>query len=122
MYTPHAFINDTGIHALGPTVFARDGKGVVIHGHDGSGSSLNTAARVNLDSGDGIIVFETGHPNMASSISDHWIFWKTGIADFVVINANKNWLLTLLLAGYVLILVLVVVRAVRKPATRTTKS
>ena len=110
MYTPHAFINETGIHALGPTIFARDGEGVFIHGHDGSGSSLNTAARVNLDTRDGIIVFETGHPNLASSIADHWIFWKTGIADFVVINANKNWLLTLLLGGYVLIIILGIVR------------
>ncbi len=102
MYTPHAFVNNTiGIHALGPTIFARNGDGVVIHGHDGSGNLINTAARINRDTRDGIIVFETGHPNLASYIADHWIFWKTGIADYVVINDNKNWLLTLLLGGYV---------------------
>lgn len=104
MYTPQAFVGTTGIHATGPTIFARDGDGLFIHGHDGSGSSLNTAARLDRATGDGIVVFETGHPNLASSLADHWIFWKTGIADFVVITANKSWLITLLLLGYVVII------------------
>ncbi len=105
MYTPHAFVNTTtGIHALGPTIFARSGDGVFVHGHDGSGSAINTAARINKGTGEGIIVFETGHPNLASSLADHWIFWTTGIADFVVITSNKNRLLTILLLGYAVIL------------------
>ncbi|MFT5143836.1 MAG: CubicO group peptidase (beta-lactamase class C family) [Rhodothermales bacterium] len=115
MYTAHAFIGDTGIHALGPTIFARSGDGVFIHGHDGSGGpAINTAARLNLDTGDGIIVLETGHPNIASSIADHWIFWKTGIADFVVITANKNWLLFLLLSGYATIICLTILSGRRR--------
>lgn len=110
MYTPHAFVNDNGIHALGPTIFARNDDGVVIFGHDGyGGPAKNTAARINRDTRDGIIVFETGHDNLASPIADHWIFWKTGIADFVVITANKSWLLTLLIAGFIFILIGVVV-------------
>jgi len=114
MYTPHAFVNDIGIHALGPTIFARNDDDVVIYGHDGYGDpAKNTAARINRDTRDGIIVFETGHPNLATPIADHWIFWKTGIADFVVITANKSWLLTLLIAGFVVILIGVVVLARR---------
>jgi len=105
MYTPHAFLGKTGIHALGPKIFARDGKGVFIHGHDGSGGpAINTAARINLQTGEGIIVFVTGNYNYASRMADYWIFWTTGIADFVVIQANKNWLLTLLLLGYTMII------------------
>ena len=119
MYTPHAFVNEIGIHALGPTIFARNDAGVVIYGHDGYGDpAINTAARINLETGDGIIVFETGHYDIASSISDHWIFWKTGIADFVVIMANRNWLLTLLIAGYLTILVGVYARMRRQRSTR----
>ncbi|NQV72449.1 serine hydrolase [bacterium] len=112
MYTPTAFVNtDVGIHALGPTIFARDGKGVVINGHDGYGDpAINTAARINRSTGDGILVFETGHRELASVLSDHWIFWKTGIADYVVITANKRWLLSLLFGGYILILVLAFIR------------
>lgn len=114
MYTPHAFVNTTGIHALGPTIFARSGDGVFVHGHDGSGAAINTAARINRDTGDGIIVFETGHHNLASSLADHWIFWTTGIADFVVITSNKNRLLTILILGYVVILGGLVYLAMRR--------
>lgn len=105
MYTPHAFLGDTGIHALGPKIFARNGKGVFIHGHDGSGGpAINTAARVNLQTGEGIIVFVTGNYNFASRMADYWIFWTTGIADYVVMQANRNRLLTLLLIGFGVIL------------------
>ncbi|MEM8488053.1 MAG: serine hydrolase domain-containing protein [Bacteroidota bacterium] len=114
MYTAHAFIGDTGIHALGPEIFARDGKGTFIHGHDGSGDALNTAARINRETGEGIVVFVTGNYNYASRMADYWIHWTTGIADFVVIMSNKNWLLTLLLAGYGVILVGGIVLARRK--------
>ena len=110
MYTPHAFTNGIGIHALGPTIFARNNKGVVIAGHDGSGDLVNTAVRINRATGEGIIVFETGHPNLASRLADHWVFWTTGIADFVVITSNKNWIIFLLLSGYVLIVLGVVFR------------
>ncbi|MEM6646788.1 MAG: serine hydrolase domain-containing protein [Bacteroidota bacterium] len=105
MYRPEAFRGSTGIHALGPAIFARSGDGVFIHGHDGSGNSINTAARVNLDTGESIIVFETGHPYLASHIADHRGFWTTGLADYVVIQANKTWMLSLLIGGYVLIMI-----------------
>lgn len=110
MYTPHAFTNQIGIHALGPTIFAREDGGVSVTGHDGSGNLVNTAVRIIRSTGDGIVVFETGHPNLASRLADHWIFWTTGIADFVVIMANKVWILSLLLGGYVLIVLGVVFR------------
>lgn len=110
MYAPHAFVHETGIHALGPTIFARNGDGDVIHGHDGSGDLVNTAVRINRNRGEGIIVFETGHPNLASHLADHWIFWTTGIADFVVITANKAWILSLLIGGYLFIILGVVFR------------
>jgi hypothetical protein len=41
---------------------------------------------------------------MASSIADEWIFWKAGIADYVVMQRNKSYLLTLLIVGYVFII------------------
>jgi len=104
MFTPHAFNNTIGIHALGPAIFARSGTGVFIHGHDGSGAAINTAARINRDTKDGIIIFETGHRNIASRLADHWVFWKTGLADYVVIMANRTWLLTLLVLGYVVLI------------------
>lgn len=58
--------------------------------------------------------FITGHPNLASPIADHWIFWTTGIADYVVIMANRGWLLSLLIMGYALITGGVIVRSARR--------
>lgn len=101
MYTAHAFRGEAAVHALGPIIYAKSGEGVIIHGHDGNNyPAINTAARINRATKDGIIVLSTGNPSIASILADHWIFWKTGIADYVVFMANKNRLLTLLLLGY----------------------
>ena len=51
------------------------------------------------------IVLEMGSHDIASSLADEWIFWKAGIADYVVIHRNKTYLITLLLIGYFLITV-----------------
>ncbi|MEO0341213.1 MAG: serine hydrolase, partial [Bacteroidota bacterium] len=82
-----------------------------IIGHDGSGNNaINTAARIDIQSKDGIIILETGHPNMASTLADEWMFWKAGIADYVVMTRNQNYLLILLVSGYLLILILFILR------------
>ncbi|GEO23567.1 hypothetical protein CQA01_41010 [Cyclobacterium qasimii] len=65
--------------------------------------AINTAARINLKSKDGIIILETGNPGLATKLGDEWIFWKTGIADYVVIQRSKPFLLSLLVIGYLLI-------------------
>jgi uncharacterized integral membrane protein len=48
----------------------------------------------------------------------HWIFWKAGIADYVVMQRNKSYLLTLLIAGY-LITILLSVFIIRKKRKHT---
>jgi CubicO group peptidase (beta-lactamase class C family) len=107
MSTPETFINDIGVYGLGPHLYSQNDQNSNIIGHDGSGNNaINTAARIDLKSKDGIIILETGNHNIASSIADEWIFWKAGIADYVVMQRNKSYLLTLLAIGYVFILVL----------------
>ena len=53
---------------------------------------------------DGIIVLEMGSPNMASNIADEWLFVKAGIADFVVIQRNMSYLITIFAVGYLVLL------------------
>ncbi len=48
----------------------------------------------------------------------HWIIWKAGIADYVVMQRNKSYLLTLLIAGY-LIIVLSSAFVIRKKSKYT---
>ncbi|WP_338769708.1 serine hydrolase domain-containing protein [Bernardetia sp. ABR2-2B] len=105
MSKAETFINNTKVYGLGSHLYSQDDKESNIIGHDGSGNdAINTAARIDLKSKSGIIVLETGNWNMASSIADEWMFWKVGIADYVVMQRNKSYLLTLLIIGYIVII------------------
>ncbi|PQJ17050.1 serine hydrolase domain-containing protein [Nonlabens tegetincola] len=106
MTTAETFIGTTGIYGLGPHLYSQNDPDSQIIGHDGSGNNaINTAARIDLKSKDGIIILETGNYDIASRMADEWIFWKAGIADYVVMQRNKSYLLTLLLVGYLLIII-----------------
>ncbi|WP_338793972.1 serine hydrolase domain-containing protein [Bernardetia sp. MNP-M8] len=105
MSKPESFINNTKVYGLGPHLYSQDDIKSNIIGHDGSGNdAINTAARIDLKSKSGIIILETGNWNIASSIADEWIFLKAGIADYVVMQRNKTYILTLLIIGYILII------------------
>lgn len=105
MSAPETFINATGVYGLGPHLYSQNDPNSQVIGHDGSGNNaINTAARIDLQSKSGIIVLETGHFNLASSLADEWLFWKMGIADYVVMQRNKSYLLTMLISGYAIIL------------------
>jgi CubicO group peptidase (beta-lactamase class C family) len=115
MSIAETFINDIGIYGLGPHLYSQNDKNSEIIGHDGSGNNaINTAARIDLKSKNGIIVLETGSYNLASSIADEWIFWKTGIADYVVMMRNKSYVLTLLITGCIIIILFSVFMIRRK--------
>ena len=106
MATAETFIGTTGIYGLGPHLYSQNDPDSQIIGHDGSGNNaINTAARIDLKSKDGIIILETGNYDIASRMADEWVFWKAGIADYVVMQRNKSYLLTLLLVGYLLIII-----------------
>ncbi len=93
------------MHGLGPMIFAVNGAGDRIIGHDGNNrDAINNSARYHPNSRDGIIIFETGHPNFASSIANEWGFWKTGIPNGTVMNANKRKVLFILLSGFLVII------------------
>lgn len=106
MSVPQTFINDIGVYGLGPHLYSQNEPSSTIIGHDGSGNNaINSAARIDLTSKDGIIVLTTGNYDIASSMADEWIFWKAGIADYVVMQRNISYLLTLLGMGFVFILI-----------------
>ena len=106
MSQSETFIGDIGIYGLGPHLYSQNDPNSLVIGHDGSGSALNTAARIDLKSKNGIIILESGNHDIASSIADEWLFWKAGIADYVVMMRNKSYILTLLVVGYLFIILL----------------
>lgn len=98
-------ISGQGMHGLGPMIFAKRGSGDMIIGHDGvSLEAINNAARINLMTKDGIVVFETGNWSFASELADEWSYWKTRIPNGTVMSASLPRLISLLLLGYLIIL------------------
>lgn len=92
-------------HGLGPYVFAQNDNGDIVFGHDGQNrNAINTAARLNVKTKDGFIAFESGNGGFSSWLGDQWIFWKTGITQYSVIIENKNWIISLLILGYLSII------------------
>lgn len=105
MSIPETFINRIGVYGLGPHLYSQNDQNSNIIGHDGNGNdAINTAARIDIKSKNGIIILQTGNYNIASGLSDEWLFWKAGIHDYVVMQRNKSYLLTLLIIGYVVII------------------
>lgn len=106
MSQPEIFINKIAVYGLGPHLYSQNDPSSNIIGHDGSGGTvvINTAARVNLQSNNGIIAFTMGNPSVASELADEWLFWEAGIADYVVMQRNIPFLLKLLVVGYLVIL------------------
>lgn len=108
MSVPEAFINSTKVYGLGPHLYSQKDESSNVIGHDGSGGSptINTTARIDLMSKDGIIVLEMGSPDIASAIADEWLFQKIGVADYVVIQRNKTYLGTLFIGGFLVLIFL----------------
>lgn len=107
MAKAESYRNGIPYYGLGPDLYSPQHETANIIGHDGSGNdAINATARFDLASQDGIIILSTGHYSFASDTADEWLFWKAGIADRVVMQRNIPYLVTLLVVGYVLIVIL----------------
>jgi CubicO group peptidase (beta-lactamase class C family) len=95
------------MHGLGPMIFGKKGKKDLVLGHDGvSRAAINNSVRINIKTGDGIIILETGSWSFASALADEWTFWKTRMINGTVMSANLTRMISILVLGYLTILVL----------------
>lgn len=82
MRAPHANIKGLDIWGLGTILFAQTDEGNFIIGHDGKSTPpINTAVRLNPQTGNGVIILETGNPLLATKLASEWVLWKTGKID-----------------------------------------
>jgi CubicO group peptidase (beta-lactamase class C family) len=82
MREPHASIQGLDIWGLGTILFAKTDNGNFIIGHDGKSTPpINTAVRLNPQTGNGVIILETGNSLLATKLASEWVFWKTGKVD-----------------------------------------
>ena len=90
----------------GAMLYAEDGLGDFVYGHDGANDpSINATVRVDPSSGDGIVVLSTGPAFLASELGYEWVLWRRGLPDFLQTPRALRSALLPLLAGLALIVV-----------------
>ena len=94
------------IWGLGEVLYSPNRSGGFIVGHDGQGSpAINSTSRIDPDTGDAIIVLESGARQLATEIGGDWVLWQAGEVDlFTVLKQARGWL-TIFAVGAVLILI-----------------
>lgn len=104
MREPHGRQMGVPIWGLGVMLYAANNGGDFIVGHDGSNEpAINTAARLDPATGDGIVILETGNPLLATEIAGEWVFWKTGNVDFLDFTLAVPTMLIAMITGSVLL-------------------
>jgi CubicO group peptidase (beta-lactamase class C family) len=110
MRQPMAHIYGIPVWGLGEILYAPNGKGGFVVGHDGTNApGINTTARIDPETGDGIIVLSSGNPTLATEIGGDWIFWQTGVIDLLTIYHEIGRTLSILAIGAGLILLAAIV-------------
>ena len=112
MRKPHAKQYGSDIWGLGQVLYAPLDKGDFVAGHDGSNApAINTTARVNPATGDGIVILETGNTRLATQVAGEWVFWSTGFVDtFMVLLELRATLIQVAIgAGVAFLLVFLLV-------------
>ena len=87
MRRPEGFVRGVPMWGLGTILYAPSGSGGHIIGHDGDNApAITTAARLDPDTGAGVIVLSTGHKHLAHDLADEWIHWRTGSVSPLSVN------------------------------------
>ncbi|MFZ1805686.1 MAG: serine hydrolase domain-containing protein [Cyclobacteriaceae bacterium] len=101
MRSPHAQTMGEDIWGLGTMLLVPTENDDFIIGHDGKSTPpINTAVRLNPNTGDGIIVLETGSPLLATKLASEWVFWKTGKVDTLLFTMGADRMITIIGIGW----------------------
>jgi hypothetical protein len=105
MREPHGRSFGADIWGLGTMLYAPTPAGDSVFGHDGGNEpAINSTARINPDTGDALIILETGHPSLATTIGSQWVLWQTGSPDFLDVDSVIASMVRPATAGSLLIL------------------
>lgn len=109
MRETHWDIMGEGIYGLGCMLYIDIENNEDIFGHDGKSTPpINTAIRINPVTGDGIIILETGNPDLATRVASDWVFLKTGKVDTLLFTMLLGKMTTNIIVGALLISVFVI--------------
>jgi hypothetical protein len=106
MREPHGQSMGVDIWGLGTVLYATTDENDFIIGHDGKSTPpVNTAVRLNPETGDGIIVLETGNPLLATKLASEWVFWKAGKVDTFLFPMLMDGMVWTIGIGWMVVLV-----------------
>jgi hypothetical protein len=98
------------IWGLGTILYTTTENNDFIIGHDGrSTPPINTAIRLNPQTGNGIIILETGNTILATKLASEWVFWKTGKVDLTLFAMLKDNMISTIGKGWITIIVLIAI-------------
>jgi CubicO group peptidase (beta-lactamase class C family) len=107
--TTHWDIMGEGVYGLGCMLYIDIENNEDIFGHDGKSTPpINTAIRINPVTGDGIIILETGNPDLATRVASDWVLLKTGKVDTLLFTRLLGKMTTMLIFGVLLIGIFVI--------------
>jgi len=119
MFEPHASARGTDIWGLGVMLYAPNGAGGHVIGHEGRNEpAINTSVRLDPASGNGIVTLVTGNPDLASALGSEWVFWQTGRLDVMTYAAATGDMIIAVGIGWIVIALLVLVIGLRVNQTR----
>ena len=108
------------IYGLGSMLYIDIENGEDIFGHDGKSTpAINTAIRINPISGDGIIILETGNPNLATKLASDWVFLETGKTDTLLFSMLFGKMTKLVFVGILIISVVGIAVGIRRKRRKT---
>ncbi|MGJ8536761.1 MAG: serine hydrolase domain-containing protein [Parasphingopyxis sp.] len=121
MRVSHAREMGADIWGLGVMLYAPNNRGDFIVGHDGNNEpAINSAVRMDPETGDGIIVLETGSELLAPRVAGEWVFWKTGNVDnLLFVMELGNTIRTIVIGAFFILMAgLLWGWRIRRPAAR----
>lgn len=121
MRAPEARLATLPVWGLGPTLYAPNGAGGFVIGHDGGNfPAINTTARLDPATGDGVIVLQTGSETLARELGGAWTYWQTGVVplDTLVLFDLRGILIVFAVGALVIILCAIVVARRGRRAVR----
>lgn len=110
MREPHGKAMGTDIWGLGTILYATTDNDDFIIGHDGKSTPpINTAIRLDPQTGNGIIILETGNSILATKLASEWVFWKTGKVDLLLFTMLKDNMVSTIGIGWIAVIMLTLI-------------
>jgi CubicO group peptidase (beta-lactamase class C family) len=95
------------IYGLGTMLYVEVENEEDIFGHDGKSTPpINTAIRINPNTGDGLIILETGNPDLATRLASDWVLLETGKTDTLLFTRLIPKMIRMMVVGLSIITLL----------------